>query len=224
MTVYTQNLHLQRCVCVCVCVCVSISGARSFFVVGVPLPWAQAAPEKKKKWSSTIALMLWCLQGGVRAAELPAERAETYASVPLTAQISVSDRLRLTRANTRAVMGETFTRRRSDNNTLGDTDAATKKTPQKTLLSDAELLILKNSASGWCWFTWTDGGKKMNEFCSGSRKHSVPVGLWNRRMTSYVRDGKKKKTIHTTAVNYVKMWEFPPLLGCKNAITKQIWC
>ena len=33
----------------------------------------------------------------------------------------------------------------------------------------------------------------MNEFCSGSRKHSVPVGLWNRRMTSYVRDGKKKK-------------------------------
>lgn len=106
VTVYTQNLHLQQCVCVCV----SISGARSFFVVGAPLPWAQAASEKKKKerkkWSSTIALMLWCLQGGVRAAELPAERTETYASVPLTAQISVRDRLRLTRANTHTVTGE----------------------------------------------------------------------------------------------------------------------
>lgn len=98
VTVYTQNLHLQRCVCVClrfyfggpILLCCRRTAALSASGLG-----------KKKKVEQHNSF-----DGGVRAAELPAERTETYASVPLTAQISVRDRLRLTRANTHTVTGE----------------------------------------------------------------------------------------------------------------------
>lgn len=131
--VYTQICRQRR-----VCLCFYFGQKMSWL-------WAHRCLERggPRKWSSTIALMLWCLQGGVRAADcLLCGRRLRGIQGPLTAKISVRDGLGLTRANTRFMQkdAQTFMREWSDVNSLSWIMLMLSKAPDWLRAADIKFL------------------------------------------------------------------------------------